>query len=131
VWTGLAIPEQPKNFVITTLIAIILLIILGCFNTSSSRGVRNLQALIEEYQTDELLFDVEFRHPWCRVDFCSLNRIDYHEITENQIENGLENQTDENSNNTSESVPTSDRRYSAVESQPVISNAEEAPLILN
>ena len=51
-----------------------------------------VQALIEEYQTDELLFDVEFRHPWCRVDFCSVNRIDYHEITENQIENGLENQ---------------------------------------
>ena len=44
-WTDDVIQDQPRNFVITALIAIILLIILGCFNTSSSRGVRNLQVI--------------------------------------------------------------------------------------
>ena len=42
-WTDDFIPDQPRNFLTTACLAVILLIILGCFNTTSSRGVRNLQ----------------------------------------------------------------------------------------
>ena len=42
-WTDDFIPDQPRNFVTTACIAVILLIALGCFNTTSSRGARNSQ----------------------------------------------------------------------------------------
>ena len=75
---------------------------------------------------------MEFCHPWFRFAFCAVNQIEYHEIEENQIERGIENQNDENGNFISEIITTSDdRTYSTIESQPVISNAEDAPLILN
>ena len=34
---------NPENYLVTALIAMVVLIALGCFNTPSSRGVRNLQ----------------------------------------------------------------------------------------
>ena len=46
-WTDDFVKDQPQNFLTTASIAIILLIALGCFNTTSSRGVRNLQVKIK------------------------------------------------------------------------------------
>ena len=45
-WTADFLPDQPRNFLVTAFIASLVLIILGCFNTTSSRGVRNLQVNI-------------------------------------------------------------------------------------
>ena len=48
-WTDDFIPDQPRNFLTTACLAVILLIVLGCFNTTSSRGVRNLQVDIKSF----------------------------------------------------------------------------------
>ena len=49
-WTDDLVPvhdssgmANPQNYLVTALIAMVVLIALGCFNTPSSRGVRNLQ----------------------------------------------------------------------------------------
>ena len=49
-WTDDLVPvhdssgmANPENYLVTALIAMVVLIALGCFNTPSSRGVRNLQ----------------------------------------------------------------------------------------
>lgn len=44
VLTELLIPRQPENFLLTTLIAVLVLITFGCFNTSTSRGRKSFES---------------------------------------------------------------------------------------
>jgi len=62
VWTLHIIEHQPNNFVITGICSALLMIFLGCFNTSSSRGVcRDIYEINEN--TDEYLFQTKIKHP--------------------------------------------------------------------
>jgi hypothetical protein len=64
VWTFYILGNQPNNFVITGICSSLLMIFLGCFNTSSSRGVCRDTYVINE-NTDEYLFQTKIRHPLC------------------------------------------------------------------
>lgn len=63
VYTEYGIPKEPHNFLITCLTAVALMIIFGCFNTSTSRGVGRLQV---ENVNGNLPFDLELGNMWLK-----------------------------------------------------------------
>ena len=63
------------------------------------------QAVIQEHQSSELLFELEFQHPWFRPSCCNTYRNNYRDIDEietDQMNRGRENNNDENGTYTSE-----------------------------
>ena len=74
------------------------------------------QAVIQEHQSSELLFELEYRHPWFRLSCCNTNWNDYRDIEEvsvDQVNSVRGNNNDENGNTRSEFSNTcelSDRR---------------------
>ena len=94
--------------------------------------------MIQEYQSSELLFEVEYRHPWFRGTSCSSssNWNDYREIeeapTSEQVErrNETHNNNDENDNHrTSYTLERRERRTeSPINRGP---NTDRAPVFLN
>ena len=93
--------------------------------------------MIQEYQSSELLFEVEYRHPWFQGTSCSSsNWNDYREIeeapTSEQVERGNEthNNNDENDNHrTSYTLERRERRTeSPINRGP---NTDRTPVFLN
>ena len=63
------------------------------------------QAVIQEHQSSELLFELEYQHPWFRPSCCNTYRNNYRDIDEietDQMNRGRENNNDENGTYTSE-----------------------------
>ena len=89
----------------------------------------SLQTVIEEYQNDELLFEVEYHHPFCQNGWINPNP--YNEIAEDQTEAVAEDELQVNVYN-GETVPDRGGRGDVVTSSHfTASNAEESPLIGN
>jgi hypothetical protein len=93
--------------------------------------------VIQEYQSSELLFEVEYRHPWFRGTPCSsTNWNDYREIeevtTSEQIERGYETHNNNDENDNHRPSYTRERRERRTES-PINRgpNTDRAPVFLN
>ena len=89
----------------------------------------SLQTVIEEYQNDELLFEVEYRHPFCQNGWINPNP--YNEIAEDQTEAAAEDELQVNVYNDEAVFDRSDRRDVVTASHFTAANAEESPLINN
>lgn len=61
VFTEYLIPKDPENFLLSTAIAILLLILCGCFNTTTSRGHKGFA--LQSFSSDKPLMYIKIRHP--------------------------------------------------------------------
>ena len=89
----------------------------------------SLQTVIEEYQNDELLFEVEYSHPFCQNGWVNPNQ--YNEIAEDQTEAVAEDELQVNVYNGETVSERSGRSDVVASSHFTASNAEESPLIGN
>jgi len=82
-WVGLdtALPKyvfrgysENTDYGVSTLMAVAMLVVLGCLNTTTCRGV----GIRIERDSDEFLFDLEYVHPWrnCASDIANYHNLD-------------------------------------------------------
>ena len=63
--------SQEADYLVSGLSAVVTLVVMGCLNTTTCRGV----GIRIERHSDELLFDLEYKHPW--LDCCSTDAANY------------------------------------------------------
>ena len=89
----------------------------------------SLQTVIEEYQNDELLFEVEYSHPFCQNGWVNPNQ--YNEIAEDQTEAVAEDELQVNVYTNGTVLDRSESRDVVTATHFTAANAEESPLIGN